>query len=203
MTFDVSKNVKAILSDNSELTAELEKEMDGHKDLCCPWHHKGKMEHKGNFGLMGECLDCMEEINKGRCTIDVSNFDFDMYWTVRNFWMKVDIKGPDDCWLWTGATKKGNTETAAYMPSPFHKGNMQSAARVAFWSARGYVGRYRIQHKKGCDILCCNPRHLRLSQLVSIPEPTKVEKVQLNYVRFKANAENKSDSPELLPPEES
>jgi hypothetical protein len=194
MTFDVSKNVKKILMDNSELTTQLEKEMDSQKDLCCPWHRKGSPEHKGNFGLIGECLDCMEEIEKGRCTIDVSKFDFDMYWTVRSFWTKVDIKGPDECWLWAGATKKNNTETAAYMPSPFHKGNMQSAARVAFWTARGYVGKHRIQHKKGCDILCCNPLHLRLSQLVSIPEPTKIEKVQLNYGHLKANTKDESSS---------
>jgi hypothetical protein len=203
MTSDINLRLKKIFETYPEETAEFRKKVDDNKDLCCPWHRKGNPEHKGNFGLMGDCLDCMEEIKKGRCTIDVSQFDFDMYWTVRSFWTKVDIKGPDECWLWTGATKKNNTETAAYMPSPFHKGNMQSAARVAFWTARGYVGKHRIQHKKGCDILCCNPLHLRLSQLVSIPEPTKIEKVQLNYGHLKANTKNESCSSQLLPPEES
>lgn len=194
MTFDLEKRIQEILTAAPELTKKLHEEMDQHKDLCCPWHHKGNMAHKGNFGLMGDCLDCMEEIKKGRCTIDVCNFDFNMYWTVRNFWLKVDIKGPDECWHWTGATRKDNTETAAYMPSPFHKGTMQSAARVAFWTARGYTGKHKILHKPGCDILCCNPLHLRLSQLISIPEPTKIEKVQLNYGYFKADPENQSGS---------
>ena len=203
MTSELTRQIKAILTSYPELTSQLQEEMDEHKDLCCLWHRKGDSKHKGNFGLMGECLDCMEEINKGRCTIDVKNFDFDMYWTVRNFWLKVDIKGPDDCWLWTGATRKNNTETAAYMPSPFHKGSMQSAARVAFWTSRGYVGKHRIQHKPGCDILCCNPLHLRLSQLISIPEPTKIEKVQLSHAYLKANIQVQPDPSQLLSPEES
>ena len=202
MTSDLEKRIQEILTTAPELTAKLHEELDDQKNLCCPWHRKGNIAHKGNFGLMGDCLDCMEEIKKGRCTIDVSNFDFDIYWTVRNFWTKVDIRGQDECWPWTGATRKGNTETAAYMPSPFHKGHMQSAARVAFWTSRGYTGRYKILHKPGCDILCCNPLHLHISKLVSIAEPTKIDKVQLNYGYFKTNSKNQSGSAELLPPEE-
>ena len=44
----------------------------------CPWHIQGTNKHKGNFGLMGECLDCMEEIKKSRCTVDVREFEMKM-----------------------------------------------------------------------------------------------------------------------------
>ena len=85
----------------------------------CPWYKRNHAGHKGRFGLMGQCLDCMDEIEKGRCAVDVKNFDFDMYWQVKKFWDKVDIKGQDDCWHWLGATKKNESETQAYFPAPF------------------------------------------------------------------------------------
>lgn len=196
MTFNLSKRINQVFSDYPEFTAAFYKEMEKQPDLCCPWHRKGQPGHKGNFGLMGECLDCMAEIEKGRCTVDMKNFDFDVYWTIRNFWLQVDIKGPNECWPWLGATKKNDTETVGYLPSPFHKGPTQSAARIAFWTSRGYVGKYRIQHQKGCDFKCCNPLHLRLSRLVSVPDPTEIESIQLNYGHFKADAKDEPGTAE-------
>jgi hypothetical protein len=123
----------------------------------------------------------MEDIQEGKCSVDVKSFDFSNHWPVKKFWDKVDIKGPNECWPWVGATKKNNTETAAYMPSPFHSGKIQSAARVAFWTARGYTGKMRVFHQPGCDILCCNPLHLRLRELESVPTPTEISAVNLNF----------------------
>jgi hypothetical protein len=159
----------------------LNKELLAHKDVCCLWHKRNEPRHKGRFGLMNECLDCMEDIQQGRCAVDVKNFDFSNHWPVKKFWDKVDIKGSGECWPWVGATKKNNTETAAYMPSPFHSGKIQSAARVAFWTSRGYTGRMRVFHQPGCDILCCNPLHLRLREVESIPQPDEISAVNLNF----------------------
>lgn len=192
MTSKLKNNLSQVFVVYPDLKQKLENMTNTYSDTCCLWHRKGVPGHKGNFGLMGECLDCLAEIEKGRCTIDVKNFDPDIYWPVRGFWLKVDIRSPDECWPWLGATKKNNTETSAYMPSPFHKGGDQSAARVAFWTSRGYVGKQRIKHQKGCDMLCCNPLHLRLSQLVSISDPTKIETIQLNYGHLKALSESES-----------
>jgi len=148
---------------------------------CCPWHKKGIKKHVGRFGTSYECLDCMEEMNAGRCEVDVCNFDFDTYWTVKRFWDRVDIRGTDECWPWTGATKKNNTETAAYFPSPFHNSTVHSAARVAFWTSRGYTGKMRILHNADCDVLCCNPLHLRVREVESVPEPKTIATINLKY----------------------
>ena len=150
-------------------------------ELECPWHQKGDPKHKGNFGLMGECLDCMEEIKNGRCTIDVTNFNIDWYWTVKRFWDQVEIKDQDECWPWIGATKKGNQESSAYMPSPFHTGKMQSASRVAFWVSRGYTGKYRVFTKTSCKAFCCNPKHLTIRELKGQKRPDKIETINLSY----------------------
>lgn len=148
---------------------------------CCPWHRKGFKKHIGNFGTDFECLDCMESIRSSRCEVDVRNFDLDTYWTVKRFWDKVDVRGVDECWPWTGATRKKNTETAAYFPSPYHVGAIHSAARVAFWTSRGYTGKMRIFHQEGCDILCCNPLHLRLREVESIPAPKALTTINFKY----------------------
>ena len=150
-------------------------------ELECPWHHQGQSKHKGNFGLMGECLDCMEEIKKGRCTVDVQNFDFRWYWQVKRFWDQVDITDPDLCWKWEGAARKNNTESTAYFPSPFHSAKTQSAPRVAFWLSRGYTGKYRIFSKPKCKSFCCNPTHLTIKELKNYPDPNEIEKIRLNH----------------------
>ena len=65
------------------------------QQLECPWHIKDTKTHIGNFGIMGECLDCMKQIKNGRCIVDVREFDFRWYWQVKRFWEQVDVKDED------------------------------------------------------------------------------------------------------------
>jgi hypothetical protein len=174
------------------LTITEEDTMD-YSSIECIWGHKGR------FGLMGECLDCMEEIAKGKCEINLKSFAFDKYWTVRSFWDKVNIPKDQDtkqCWSWGGGRKPSN-ETVAYMPSPFHSAKAQTAPRVAFWVARGYTGKYRIQHaNKNCESGCCNPTHLTIKGLKLVEQPEQLTVYDLSYGNIfeqvrKASAEAK------------
>ena len=149
--------------------------------LECPWHNQGSNKHIGNFGMMGECLDCMSEIKKGKCTLDVREFDFRWYWQVKRFWEQVDVKGDNECWVWKGAKRKNNTESTAYFPSPFHSGKTQSAPRVAFWLSRGYTGKYRIFNNKSCEPFCCNPMHLNIKDSKLTCNPTKIKCKKLSH----------------------
>jgi hypothetical protein len=174
-------------------------------EMECPWHRKGTSEHKGNFGLMGECLDCMEEIKSGRCTVDVRNFDYQWYWQVKRFWEQVDIRSVDECWPWLGATRRGNSESIACFPSPFHSAKTQSAPRVAFWLSRGYTGKYRIFNKKECASFCCNPTHLTIRELKGDTQPTEVTEICLNHGNIfqhyrEANLQEQSGTSIELPP---
>jgi len=182
---------------------ELDFHMANEKE--CPWHRNGTTEHKGRFGHMGECLDCLEELKQGKCTVDVTQFDYRWYWTVKRFWDQVDIRGEDECWPWLGATKKGGTESVAYCPSPVHSRATQSAMRVAFWLSRGFVGKYRIHTRKTCEKFCCNPLHLEARGLDDALMPSKIENIQLNYVNIfehfkKTDNQISGDRPESLSP---
>ena len=177
----VDQSIQQLIADHPQAARQFEISYHVSNKLQCPWHRKGSTKHIGNFGLMGECLDCMEELQKNRCTVDVRNFDYKWYWQVRRFWEQVDIRGEDECWTWLGTTRKGNTESIAYFPSPFHSGKTQSASRVAFWLSRGYTGKYRIFRKKECSPFCCNPKHLTIRELKNFPEPSGIETIQLNH----------------------
>jgi hypothetical protein len=170
----------------------------------CPWHRKDFPGHKGNFGLMGECLDCLEEIKKGRCSVDVTNFDMQWYWQVKRFWEQVDIRGEDECWSWTGSTRKNNTESTAYFPSPFHVAKTQSASRVAFWLSRGYMGKYRVFARPECQKFCCNPRHLHIREFKDLLPASKIGEIKLNHGNVfehyrKTHAEAESGPAQQLP----
>lgn len=147
----------------------------------CPWHHPKSDKHKGNFGLMGECLDCMEEIRAGRCTVDVTEFSMEWYWTVKRFWEQVDICSEEECWPWKGATRRDNKESIAYLPSPFHSSKVQSAPRVAYWLSRGYTGKYKVSSQPGCKAFCCNPKHLQIREFKDLLPPAKITEIRLSH----------------------
>lgn len=172
--------------------------------LECPWHRNGFPGHKGNFGLMGECLDCMEEIKNGRCSVDVTNFDVNWYWQVKRFWEQVDIRGADECWPWLGSTRKDGSESTAYFPSPFHSGQVHSASRVAFWLSRGYTGKYRVFSRPDCEKFCTNPTHLHIREIKDLSEPLIMGEVKLNHGNIfqharEAHAKAQSSSSNQLP----
>lgn len=75
--------------------------------------------------------------------------------SVAAFWAKVDRRGPNECWNWTGARKAphkyGNLT---------RRGQVISAHRFAFELANGPLpeGLWALH---SCDnVLCCNPAHI-------------------------------------------
>ena len=163
---------------NDMLQQRLLREQEAIKSQLCLWHVGNSKKHASNFGADCECLDCIKKIQEEYCSIDIENFDIDMFYYFRSFWSKVDIKEEDECWPWKGSIRKDKYETVAYMLSPFHKAKTHSAARVAFWLSRGYTGKLRITHQEGCHYTCCNPLHLRIMG-VQLENPKKISAINL------------------------
>lgn len=72
------------------------------------------------------------------------------------FWSRVDRRGPDECWPWTGSRNP-----AGY--GAFSRGGKRSNThRVAWEMTHGPIpGRLHVLH--ACDNPpCCNPAHLSL-----------------------------------------
>lgn len=74
--------------------------------------------------------------------------------TVERFWNKIDICGPNDCWLWTAST-----QSRGY--GQFYlAGTVVLAHRLAYELVVGAVpDGQQVDHL--CRVLrCCNPSHL-------------------------------------------
>jgi hypothetical protein len=76
---------------------------------------------------------------------------------LKNFWAKIDKRGPDECWEWTAGTDKDGYGVFKARPH----GSCR-ATRVMYYLATGkQPGSKMLCHT--CDApSCCNPRHLFL-----------------------------------------
>lgn len=77
---------------------------------------------------------------------------------VARFWSRVDVRGPDDCWLWTRGTVNGYGQ--------FRVGKRKCGAHVIarFLTTGEWRGEFCTCHNcpSGDNRLCCNPAHLWL-----------------------------------------
>lgn len=69
----------------------------------------------------------------------------------------ADIKGPDDCWLWTG----GKT-TTGYGKVAAGKGRSRSAHRIMYEELRGPVPSGLVLDHLCRNIVCVNPNHMEV-----------------------------------------
>lgn len=83
------------------------------------------------------------------------------------FWTKVEKRGPDECWNWTGATRAGRYGSIRVGGK---HGPMIAAHRIQMvWAGHDLTGRV-VLHR--CDNgMCVNPAHLRIgTQLDNIED---------------------------------
>lgn len=74
--------------------------------------------------------------------------------TPQDFWNKVSIGGPDDCWEWTLSRRAGRYGQANY-------GNKNWLAhRLAWTLSSGPIPEGLLVCHTCDNVLCCNPAHL-------------------------------------------
>lgn len=77
--------------------------------------------------------------------------------TLARFWAKVDKRGPDECWLWTGAKNNG------YGKFKLRSYTLVTATRFVMEQALGAPVPSTLDVCHRCDNPpCCNPAHLFL-----------------------------------------
>lgn len=73
------------------------------------------------------------------------------------FWLRVDVRRPDECWRWTGYTDPGGYGRTYY------KGALHLAHRLAYLLRHGLIpeGKCVLHDCPSGDLpTCCNPQHL-------------------------------------------
>lgn len=77
--------------------------------------------------------------------------------TIERFWSKVDKRGPDECWLWTGSVNKDGYGSFR------RQGYKYVASRLSLQLSQKMPKPHEgILCLHSCDNrMCCNPAHLR------------------------------------------
>ncbi len=82
---------------------------------------------------------------------------------IDRMWSKIDKRGPEECWLWTG-NKTRNQRGGGYYGLVSIKGRGLRPYRIVYELCVGKIPEgFTIDHVKarGCtNPLCCNPAHL-------------------------------------------
>lgn len=78
-----------------------------------------------------------------------------------SFWDRIEKRGEDDCWEWTGPRKE---RTSRQMPYGYlgWKGKITSPHRVAYELTNGLIPKGAFVLHRCDNHICCNPKHLYL-----------------------------------------
>lgn len=74
------------------------------------------------------------------------------------FWSKVDVRGPAECWHWTGARVPNGYGSLGRVPVDGRIASQVGAHRVAFYLTHGawpHIARHLCDNK-----ICVNPAHI-------------------------------------------
>ena len=93
--------------------------------------------------------------------------------------MKIDKKGPDDCWKWQSAKDRDGYGFISLKGRPYY------AHRVSYCLAYGEPGPIRVLHECN-NPPCCNPNHLYLG--------TQAENVKKSYLDRRVSREGEFSS---------
>jgi hypothetical protein len=96
------------------------------------------------------------------------------------FWAKVDRRGPDECWPWTGA--KSRTKTGYY--GVFNLGGRGAGLEKAHRIAYRLAG-HKLAPRQVIDHLCCNTLCVNAAHLEAI---TNGENIARGYARKRSAA---------------
>ncbi len=109
-------------------------------------------------GYTSHCRTCKYDMQKNAKPVPMEKI-------AERFWAKVEKRGPDECWLWTGSKNNygyGQMWTGGAGGTPMteqvHRlALLLSGVPLPDRKTTGFV----VDH--ACKvILCCNPRHLRI-----------------------------------------
>jgi hypothetical protein len=109
-------------------------------------------------GVPVVCRACGKSFGGRGSYMNHTKYDKDCTDAMR-FWSRVDKRGPDECWLWTGAAFRKSKRQMGYGRRA-GSGPNTYAHRVAYMLAKGPIPKGKlVMHT--CDVpLCCNPAHL-------------------------------------------
>jgi hypothetical protein len=78
--------------------------------------------------------------------------------TPERFWLNVDVRGQDECWIWTGAINERGYGRAYWSSTMRSHG----CHRIAWMLKRGPIPHGMLVLHSCDNPPCCNPDHLRL-----------------------------------------
>lgn len=93
------------------------------------------------------------------------------------FFAQVDVRGPDECWPWTGPVHDRDRDRhGLFWFGECRYKRRERAHRVAYLIKHGESEHHiRVRHTCG-NPLCCNERHMQACRLKRPPPPVRTER---------------------------